>query len=170
MKSKMPLRTQKECLKPNLKSTSQRYTLNPPFPPSYPPPLERWYRSLLAGLICHTPVFSHSHNPAVFARSSIISLLFIPCQQASRESRLSVTFFFQSHRGNVCCGNIWLCFCITKPAEADVILLCCGTRTNQMVNDYDTCIAHGYCSRNPVMCVCVCVSVYTVCVCVVGVN
>ncbi|KAF3833667.1 hypothetical protein F7725_024871 [Dissostichus mawsoni] len=33
--------------------------------------------------------------------------------------------------------------------EADVILLCCGTLTNQMVNDYDTCIVRGYCSRSP---------------------
>lgn len=112
-------------------------------------------RSLSASLQLPRGATNRQFSPMYLSSSSRILCV---NRQAEKVGYLSHSS--PNRRGKrVFCGNIWLYFCITKPAEANVILLCCGTLTNQMVNDYDTCIVHGQWSRSPNVCVCVCVCV-----------
>ena len=100
---------------------------------------------------CVTPVAQAANrqfSPVYLSSSSL-------CQQQRKQVICHIRL--QTDGGNMCIAVT--SDCITKPAEADVILLCCGTLTNRMVNDYDTCIVHGHCSRSPNVCVCVCVCV-----------
>lgn len=97
---------------------------------SSPPSFPHW-RKYSAACPSFLPSLHWRHSSSLMQQQTVsfhpyilhIGVVHPVCQQAVRESRLSTHSSLNRWGKRVYCSNIWLFLCITKPAEADVILL-----------------------------------------------